>query len=73
MNKDEMKNAERLTWFHLDDLEGCQLSVLFVSCLIFPQKTNIDVAVVSTTHFYCSTVSVDISPGRCQPGDLSDV
>lgn len=38
INKDEMKNAESLTWFHLDDFEGCQLSVLFVSCLIFPPK-----------------------------------
>lgn len=44
INKDEMKNAESLTWFHLDDLEGCQLSILLVSCLIFPQKTNINAA-----------------------------
>lgn len=39
VNGDEViESAESLTWFHLDDLEGCQLSVLLVSCLIFTQK-----------------------------------
>lgn len=47
-----IKTDESLTWFHLDDLDGCQLSILFVSCLVFTKITNITVAAVSTTHTF---------------------
>lgn len=33
-----IKPDESLTWFHLDNLDGCQLSTLFVSRLIVTKK-----------------------------------
>lgn len=32
------KTDESPTWFHFDDLDGGQISILFVSCLIFTEK-----------------------------------
>lgn len=51
--------TQNLTWFHLNDLDGCQLSILFVTCLNTQQHTEIIIhcqqVLLQTPHWGCAT------------------